>query len=130
MAWTYNPLILSDTDHVRLLIGDTKSTDPQLQDEEIDFLLTEHGAVRSAAIAACRTLAAKYARLCDKWVGDLKILASQKQLHYTRLMEMLSASNLSAVPSAGGISIAQKTAYEGDTDRVQPAFRRGMDDNV
>ena len=134
MAWTYDSLIKTDRDQVRFIIGDTNADDPQLEDGEIDFLLTAEGTVSGAAVAACRALVAKYARLCDKWVGDLKILASQKQLHYSRLLETLQtpsgASALRAIPSAGGISVSQKTEYESDTDRVQPAFRRGMDDNV
>lgn len=132
MTWTYNSDVTTDRDQVRLLIGDTIAADPQLDDGEIAFLLTSAGSVRGAAIGAARVLMAKYARLCDKWVGDLKILASQKQLHYKRLIDELTASNVAAhgVPSAGGISVSQKQAYEADEDRVAPAIRRGMDDNV
>lgn len=131
MAWTYNPYIETDRDHLRFILGDTNADDPQILDEEADFLLVSQGSVQSAAVAACRVLIAKYARLCDKWIGDLKVLASQKQLHYTRLLKELSVQGMiRAIPSAGGISISQKTAYESDTDRTVPAFRRGQDDNV
>lgn len=132
MTWTYDSDVTTDRDKVRFLIGDTVSEDPQLDDGEVAFLLTQYGSVQAAALAACRALIAKYSRLCDKWVGDLKILASQKQLHYTRLLESLvtTSGNLAAIPSAGGISVGQKESYESDTDRVAPAFRRGQDDNV
>lgn len=136
MSWTYTGEIVSTRDQVRFLIGDTIASDPQLTDQEVEYLLTTYVTVGKAAIAACRTLAAKYARYSDKWVGDLKILASQRVKHYLDLAKELETSPVGAAtsglcaPSAGGISVAAKQEQEADTDRVAPFFTRGRDDNT
>lgn len=78
MAWTYsgNPAS-SDRNAVRFLSGDTIQTaDVTLQDEEIDFLLSEwDGSVYDAAAASCEARAAEYANKASgsKKVGDLSI---------------------------------------------------------
>lgn len=137
MAWTYDPTLPTDKDRVRLIIGDTLSIEPQLQDEEIQALLDLFGgSVRAAAIGATRGLAAIYARYADKWVGDLKILASQKHEAYLRLADSLEEStNIigvgggSGAPSAGGVYVGEKEAMEANTNRVSPFFYRGMHDH-
>lgn len=79
MAFTYsgNPGS-SDRDAVRFLIQDTDSTDPLMQDAEIDWLLAQVTNVYQAAHDACYALGAKYARLADqsKSVGDLSLSLS------------------------------------------------------
>lgn len=131
MAWTYtgNPAD-SDRDAVRFLIGDTDTTDEQLQDAEIDWLLTEQGSVYGAAIESARALSAKYARQVTKSVGDLKLQASDKAAHYRALVEDLekasATSNLVPIPFAGGISVDDKNTREDETDRVEPRFHRGQ----
>lgn len=134
MPWSYDPNLVSDVDQVRFLIGDTLSTDPQLQNEEISAFLTIHANdVRATAIAAARALSARYTRQADKWVGDLKILNSQKSRQYARLAEDLgksSSASISGIPSAGGISVSKKEMAEEDEDRVVPFFKRGMHDNT
>lgn len=133
MAWTYDPADLDDPIYaVRLTIGDTNPNDPQMQDEEIQSLLDLTGnSVASASAKAARALAARYARSVDKWVGDLKILASQRQRHYLNLSEELEGASAlgHGVPSAGGIRVSQKESMEANDDLVQPFFRRGMHDN-
>ena len=130
--FTYNPILLGSTNasasmtEVRLLVGDTDSTDPQLWDDEITYLIDRQGSVRSAAVAACETLAAKYARRADKQVGDLRVSASQRSKAYHALADRLSLDlSLTAIPSAGGISIADKQSTVSDTDRVVPGVSKG-----
>lgn len=136
MAWTYDTTLPVDKDKVRLLIGDTFSTDPQLSDEEIDAILALYGSVARTAVGACRMLAAKYSRNADKWVGDLKILASQKAKAYLALAEELEDAGgnalgvSSGVPTAGGINVTEKELAQDDTTRVVPFFRRGLHDNL
>lgn len=128
--WSYDPRGTTDTDQVRLLIGDTDASDPQLQNEELSTLIAAAGTVTSAAAVACRTLAARYARFADKWVGDLKILASQKSRAYERLAEQYEARGaVYAVPSAGGIRTAEKETMAANAELVQPAFRIGVHDS-
>lgn len=131
MAWTYDTTLATNRDKVRLAVGDTIDIDPQLTDEEIDGMLLIYGGVKSTAIAVLRVLAAKYARYADKWVGDLKILASQKHEAYLRMAEELSSSSLlsPSLPSAGGIYDAEKQANRDNESLVAPTFRRGMTDN-
>lgn len=131
MSWTYSgdPSI-SDLDAVRFLVGDTDSSDPQISNEEITFLLAQEGNTYKAAAGAAKSIMAKYARLADKSVGDLSISYSQRQAAYEKLAESLttSASMRSAVPLAGGISVADKLVQEQDPDRVKPVFFRGQFD--
>ena len=64
MSFTYNLKTLATTkrDQVRLKLGDTSETVALLQDEELDFLLTESGSVVAPTVlAAARTVLAKYA---------------------------------------------------------------------
>jgi hypothetical protein len=77
MAWTYsgNPAT-SNRNAVRFLSGDTVQTaDVTLQDEEIDYLLTEWENVYDAAAASCESRAARYANRASgsKKVGDLSL---------------------------------------------------------
>lgn len=127
MAWNYTPGDPSPTNQVRFYIGDTVSTDPQLQDEEIAFLVTQEALPIRAAILACRRLAARYARMTYT-VGDG--LAKQYQVlqqHYLSLAAALrleNAQNNSPIPYAGGLSIAEKQSWQNTTDLVQPVFMR------
>ena len=131
MSWTYsgNPAD-SDSDSVRFLVGDTDSDDQQVTDEEIAWALTQAGGIYSAAALIASTIAAKFARMVDKAVGDLKISYGQRAGHYEKLTAALKrkASVFGAVPYAGGISISDKESVREDTDRVKPAFSVGMDD--
>lgn len=135
MAWTYNPanLATSKPDQVRLLIGDTLSTDQQLQDSEIAWFITQRASVWGAAADACRSLSTQYARLSDTVTGELHTTYSQKSTAYAkRAGEYEAKANArgGAPPYAGGISVQDKISQELDPDRVQPQFQLGMDDNL
>lgn len=129
MSWSYsgNPAS-SDLDAVRFLIGDTNTADQQLSNEEIQFLIDQEGNVYRAAAKACLSISAKFARFVDKSVGDLQISYSQRQAAYASLAQSLTnqAATRSAIPYAGGISLADKHATEDNTDRTPPAFYRGQ----
>lgn len=133
MTWTYITAggILSAKDEVRLLIGDTDTTDQQLQDEEIAFLLTDEGGTYRAAAAAAEAIAARYARKADYSLGRnaLTESASQKQQHYLDLAKRLrqKAARRTVTPLAGGISVSQMESAEQNLDRVEPAFTRDME---
>lgn len=131
MGWTYEETRLTEPrNQVRLKLGDTDASDQQLQDEEIDQFLSETDSVDGATLLAAKALAAHYARSVDKWVGDLKILASQRSTHYGNLVKMLTGkAYLHAVPSAGGVFQSDKDNMEQNTSLVPPFFRRGLHDN-
>jgi len=135
MVWSYSgDPGSSDKDSVRFYVGDTIKADPQVNDEEIEFLLTEEGG--NALRAASRTagmIAAKYARQVDKSVGGLSLSAGRRQEKYERLAQSLwtRANNIGTglpTPYAGGISQADKNTNEADPDRVVPAFTRTLMD--
>jgi triphosphoribosyl-dephospho-CoA synthetase len=134
MAWTYDSALSTDTDRLRFLVGDTLSTDQQFQDAELEYLIEAHGTLYAAAAAACRSLASKYARYADKWVGDLKILASQKSRAYAALAETFETKAVGAstwaIPTAGGVYTADKAEQEANTALEQGTFKRGMHDNL
>ena len=114
---------------VRFLVGDTDSTDAQVQDDEIAFALAQSADnVYSAAAYVCRTIAAKYARRVDTDLdGALRASYSDLYSHYISLADSLDAEakkqNGLGV-KAGGISKASISVVRQDTDRVTPPFRR------
>ena len=130
MTWTYSDPSTINRDKIRLLIGDTDTTDQQLSDEEIAFFLTEEGSVYRAAAAAARALLAKYSRLVDKSVGDLSISYSQRVESYKALIKDLDsrAGGRTSVPYLGGSSISDMDSEKEDTNRPKPAFERGQFD--
>jgi len=101
MTWSYNSALTTDKDKVRFYIGDTDQTNQLLQDEEINFLLTEITNVLLAAAYAAKAVAAKFSRQADKAVGDLRISLSQKAQTYMALAADLEkrATTASAYPT-------------------------------
>lgn len=112
---------------MRFLVKDTDSTRQLIQDEEIDFLLSQNSDnVWGAAADTCDKLVAREAK--SKSVGDLSIAGfgdTYRELGRTYRMRL--ASQL--VPFAGGISVADKLSREQDTDRTPPSFTRALHKN-
>ena len=133
MTWTYNSSAVgsSDLSTVRLLIGDNSSSDPLLQDEEINYFLSVEAGTNYAAASACEAIASSFARKVDKTVGNLSISASQKSKQYADMARSLRhRANLRAAANvyAGGISVSDKNTVTADSDRVAPAFTMDMHD--
>lgn len=133
MTWSYSGDPASTSkDTVRFYVQDTVSADQQVSDEEITFLLTdENEDVLRAAARTAEAISAKYARQVDKTVGGLQLSAGRRQQKYADLAKQLwtRANAVGAgIPSpyAGGISQSDKDEQEADTDRVEPAFTRHM----
>ena len=135
MTWTYGgaPGITSAAtrrDAVRLLVGDTDTTDQQITDEEITFALSQGSDdVYVAGAVICRALSGKYARLTDSSVESVSASYSQRAAQYAELAVRLTKDSKRlgsvglGVPEAGGLSIADMISVESDTDRVPNAFR-------
>lgn len=126
-----NTDLLVERNQVRLLIGDTSSSDYLLRDDDISFFLANRGTVYSAAVASCRAIAARFGRLVDKSVGPLSLSASQKYDHYVALASQLQddmAIAGGAQVYVGGISRDDKLTVEQDDDRVSPAFGVARDE--
>jgi hypothetical protein len=142
MSWSYSPSDLNTTtasgrlNTARLLVGDTDSTDPLVQNEEILFALSQTGNnVYYAAVWICRTIAAKFSRMVTTTLdGSLSANYSDKAKQYNQLAVQIEAqgkktSGKALGVSAGGISVAAMNVVNATTDRVKPAFSINQFDN-
>lgn len=142
MTWTYNASALGTSDRykVRLLIGDTDSNRQQLQDEEIDWVLSEQSTVTYAAAACCDLLASKYAFLVNTENSELRVSAAARHKHYMDLAKRLreNPGNLPGgdgsgivigTPYAGGVFRSEKQDLDQNTSLVDSTFSIGQDDN-
>ncbi|CAB4125092.1 hypothetical protein UFOVP59_76 [uncultured Caudovirales phage] len=143
MAWSYSAANLVTTTSsgrlnvVRLLIGDTDTTDQILQDEEITLSLSLTGDnVYYAGAWACKTIAAKYSRFVDTKIDGAGLSNNSDRInHYILLAGQLTdlgkkTNGRSLGISAGGISITEMSNNDQDTDRPQSAFRLKQFDNT
>lgn len=136
MTWSYDATDL-DTDtasgrlnSVRLLVGDTNTTDQQLQDEEINFSLSQtNNNVYSAASFCAGLIASSYSRkVTTELDGQLMAEYSDLSKQYRSLARDLkekgkSFGNGGLGILAGGIRVSVIDTVRADTDRVTPAFR-------
>jgi len=136
-TWTYDSTALRTNTlyQVRRLVGDVLASDQQLQDEEIRFAISLYSNVYLAAAECCREIAAQYSRKVNTVQGasGLQTNYSQQAIAYTLRAKELENRGMArggTMPYMGGISIADKVAQQNDTDRVQPSFIIGMDDNL
>jgi hypothetical protein len=135
MTWTYGGAPGTTTsatrrDAVRLLVGDTDTTDQQVSDEEIAFALSQTSDdIYNAGALMCRALAGKYSRLVDTSIESVSSSYSQRAKQYSELAVRLvkEGKRLGSVglgvPVAGGMSISEMESVEDDLDRVPSAFR-------
>ena len=136
MAWSYDPTDLNTTtasgrlNTVRLLVGDTDTVDQQVQNEEVNFSLSENGNnVYYSGAWIARIIGSKYSRRVDTELsGSLKASYSDLATHYRTLAENLEyqgkTSGASVGVLAGGISKTKVEAVRSNTDRVSGSFRR------
>lgn len=125
----------SARDAVRFLVGDTSTSTGQLQDTEIDYLVSTWGNTYRAASEAAMALAARAAGefVTSKSVGSLSVSRIPGGADYLNLAKELRAKANSGVVFAvkaysGGVSKADKETMYADDDWEKPWFRRGMHD--
>lgn len=135
MTWNYSGRPEdNEKDKVRFLVGDTCKDDPLVQDEEIDYALSEFPRVNLAAALVCRSLSSRYARMVSSKVGDISVSGGDKisGAYKARADELdpdgLTAGRELVLPSFGGLTHSGKDTLNDDTDAVQPSFQRGMND--
>lgn len=134
MTFSYNLPILatSPKDVIRMMIGDTDPTNPLLQDEEIAYILSKRPNPYGAAAECCRSLAVRFASQVTTAAGDTKIAYSDITKAFAaraQAFESQAANSGAGLPYAGGISQSDKDSQVENTDRVQPQFVLGADDN-
>ena len=136
MAWSYDPTDLNTTtasgrlNTVRLLVGDTDTTDHQVQNEEVTFSLGENGDnVYYSGAWIARAIASKYSRKVNTELsGALKADYSDLVTHYNSLADNLEyqgkTSGASVGVLAGGITKSTVEAVRQNTNRIEGSFRR------
>ncbi len=133
MTWSYSNALTTPKDQIRLLIGDTDTSDQQLQDEEIAFFYAENTDIYTSAAACVTQLLAAYARKAtSKSVGDLSLsYASRISDLKTLQADLLARASRKApaMPYAGGIRYSDEATDNGDDDVVKTRFDIGMHDN-
>lgn len=114
---------------MRLLIADTDTTAQLLQDEEINFNLTQEMNVWGTAARCCEIISRNFLRKADVRVGR-----GGTMLNYSnaanQYADMAAAFRKRAIamnaPWAGGTSISDKLSDASDSDLVQPIFTKGQ----
>lgn len=133
MSWNYTPALLptSKLMQVRYLLGDTLIGDQQMQDEEINYAISQYTTIFGAAADLARALAMKFARQVDVVQGELKTNYSARSKQYFALARDLENRGLRGLlPYAGGISNTDKEQNVEDADRAPPSFNRGQFDDL
>jgi len=132
MTWTYSNDPANNTrDELRLLVGDTNTSDQLLSDEEIAYYLGLNGSdALASAPSACEGIAAKFSRQANTTNQGLSVAASERAKAYLALANELRDKAVTVADVfAGGLTISGKEALDQDSDAVQPSFRIGLDDN-
>lgn len=142
MTYTYTDPDTSYRDAIRLLLGDTDSTDPLLTDEEIKAVAKREagipivtvtpdvwGAALAAAAACAAVLASKFGGQTAFSLGAYGEQSQARSERFTALAKDLRArASRYAAPRATGLSIAANEVRDADTDALQPNFRLGQHD--
>ena len=141
--WSYSVADLNTTtssgrlNTVRLLVGDTDTSDQLVQNEEITFALEQVGDnVYYAGSWICKAIAAKFSRMVDTQLdGALSAKYSDRVKQYQLLSIQIEAQGKKTSGKAlgafgGGISITDVASVRGDTDRVKPVFTIDQFENI
>ena len=133
MTVTYTDPSNSNSDAVRWLVGDTDTSNADLQDEEIAFALTQAGDdVYLAAAISARALAGKFAKLVDTKFESVSSDYSNLRDNYYALATKLEKQSKQygsrglGLPAAGGLTYSDIDANDQNTDRVDPVFKQGQ----
>lgn len=111
MAYTSDPAN-STSDALRLVVGDTSTTAPLLQDAEVSFFIATYGANLLAASHAAAAIAAKYAIQVSQNFGEGNVQLDQLFQHFKTL-----AADLLEQHSRGQSSFTVPAATEIKTIR-------------
>lgn len=134
MSFSYNPVITSPLDELRLRIGDTVEANALFSDQELTFMLSDSaGVVLDAAIVAANSLVSRFARLADTTVESVSVSYSKLAENYRWVVQSLkdlkTSRKGSLKPIVTGQSISEMNTAERNTDRMPNAFTVDMDTN-
>jgi hypothetical protein len=108
-------------------------SDPLVQDEEVDYALSEFPDLKIAAALILRAIAAKCTREVSISVGSVSVNAATKAQGYSKLAQEYDPSGVTlggslVLPRFGGLEVSEKESLDEDASAVQPAFRKWDDD--
>lgn len=93
MSWTYVPASLSTSKlfQVRFRLGDTVMTDHQLEDEEINYLLSLHADdVVATCIDCCNTIIAKLSKQVSYSLGPYSESTHERLTNWKNLLDIFT----------------------------------------
>lgn len=109
-----------------MLVGDTNSNRPLLQDEEIQYHIDNAATLYFAAADVCDTIAAQYAGVTSKTVGPLTVDLSGVQDQYTakgKTLRITARRKGGMGIFAGGLSYDEKLSASDDDDLITTAVK-------
>jgi hypothetical protein len=125
---TYPPSTRGQRWQLRMMLSDTNSTRPLMQDEELDWMQTQETNIYMMAARVCEILLSRFGGISAKRISQLQIQFDTKTYRMMAAdFRARAASN--QVPYAGGISVADKAAQQADGDWVAPSFSRRLHDH-
>ena len=129
MTYSYSAAHLSQPLHrLRLEIGDTQSTRPLLQDEEILQVISEESAFNIQVSRCCHLICAKLAGDPEYYrLGTFRESFVETYKRYKEMAERYAGRG-TGEPWAGSIEAGFKSATELDTSLVSPKIKKGMHD--
>jgi hypothetical protein len=135
MTWSYDTSLSTDKDKVRLLIGDTDTTNQYISDEEIVAMLAfNNDDVYETAAQIADSLAGRYSTTSKLEIDDFMIDFGAVAEQFATLAKRIrvSATNASANTIGAwvaGVSVTAMDAVRDDTDRVNSRFEMGQHDD-
>lgn len=125
MPFSYTAPGDSDRDTVRFLLQDVTTPNHFLEDDEINWLLTQEMNVYTAAAAGALLISGRQKNLKTKKVGDLWLTYGSEM--WAALAEWLRArgSGYQKI-TAGGLSKTDKKTLTDDSDWLEPDFFRDL----
>jgi hypothetical protein len=133
---------MATIEQLRVLVQDPEGSTALLSDDDLDEILAIEPNVYRAAATAARLLAAQYAAKVKVTAGPVSVENQQAYEHYANLAKAydqraregggglgVTGSGVGG-PALSGVSASEVETQREDTDRIEPAFRRGLTDNV
>lgn len=129
MSFTYDDdqLDTSSLYQVRLEIGDTDSSAPLLQDEEINRAIGQERNLWGAAARCCELVSRQLLRRADVRVGrgGTSLVYSSAANQYQQMaVSLRKRANGTVAPWSGGRVLADKADLADDNSLVQPIFTK------
>lgn len=130
MTFSYDVTKLSDElNKIRLYIGDTDSSDPLLEDEEIELVQVDSTSFLKRVSVCCHLICSKLAKRVDYRLSLLTEKASVLYDRYKVMAKRYEVMSSLSYPWAGSVLKSFKEATEDDTTLVKPKFKVGLHDH-